>query len=140
MGDAMTPELLKAFCQFQAEVGPIHKNSMGQHSRYADLQAVLGVVLPVLTKHGLMLMQPLEGNQLHTVLWHEAGGSMTFTLDLIVGQGKNPLHTWGAAVTYQRRYAILSLLGLATEDNDGDGVGHKMKGPATASTTDDDFI
>jgi hypothetical protein len=38
----------------------------------------------------------------------------------LLGLNSNPLHAIGGVVTYLRRYAILSLLCLATEDGDGD--------------------
>lgn len=40
---------------------------------------------------------------------------------MITVQGKNPLHSWGASVTYSRRYALLAILGLAADvDTDGE--------------------
>lgn len=45
----------------------------------------------------------------------------------LLGLNNNPLHAIGGVVTYLRRYAILSLLCLATEDGDG------SEQPATAA-------
>lgn len=45
----------------------------------------------------------------------------------LLGLNSNPLHAIGGVVTYLRRYAILSLLCLATEDGDG------SEQPATAA-------
>ena len=52
-----------------------------------------------------------------------------------LGTTTNPLHSIGAAITYLRRYQILSLLSLAAEDTDGhlgkegQEVGHSPIGP-----------
>ena len=49
----------------------------------------------------------------------------------LLGLNSNPLHAIGGVVTYLRRYAILSLLCLATED--GDGSEQAATATATAS-------
>jgi hypothetical protein len=49
----------------------------------------------------------------------------------LLGLNNNPLHAIGGVVTYLRRYAILSLLCLATED--GDGSEQAATATATAS-------
>ena len=40
-----------------------------------------------------------------------------------LGTTTNPLHSIGGAVTYFRRYAVLAILSLAAEDNDGSDYG-----------------
>lgn len=111
---------------------------MGQHSKFADLRTVLATITPPLLEQGLVLTQTLEGQDLITTLRHVGGESIESRCPLIEASGKNALHMWGAAVTYQRRYAIQSLLCLAAEDDDGDSAGHKMKHATTASS--DDFL
>ena len=135
------PDLVKALCKFQADVGPIHKDAAGQHSKYATLQSVLATISPVLSKHGLVVTQTFDGGDLITTLHHISGETVTSTVPLIADGGRNPLHSWGGAVTYQRRYAILAILSLAAGIEDDDGQSATPAKMQKASTTSkDDFF
>lgn len=132
----MTAELTKALCGFHRDVSTIHKEARGNFGAYADLATVLSTVLPALAKNGLAVVQTFQpgadpGEQiLVTSLLHSSGERIDSHLPLTVPKGRNPLHDWGGATTYSRRYALLAILSLAAgiEDDDGDG--------ATAASTD----
>lgn len=137
--------LVAALCAFQQEVAPIHKDSTGQHSKYASLQAVLAAITPALSKAGLAITQTFATDTsgrtlLRTTLRHISGESDTSVVPLVLADGRNPLHVWGGAVTYQRRYAILAILNLAAgiEDDDGDTAGSRVARPTSRAA--DDFI
>lgn len=137
--------LVAALCAFQQEVAPIHKDSTGQHSKYASLQAVLVAISPALSGAGLAITQTFATDiagraLLRTTLRHVSGESETSVAPLITPDGRNPLHVWGGAVTYQRRYAILAILNLAAgiDDDDGDIAGSKVI--KLTSRAADDFI
>ena len=132
-------QIIEALIKFQQEVGPIHKESSAQYCKYADLQTVLAKVNPVLNANGLFLTQLLDGKNLTTEVHHISGELLVSDCDLVITEGRNALHSWGGAVTYQRRYAILSILGLATEDDDGDSAGHKLVKTNSPSNVDDFF-
>ena len=132
-------QIIEALIKFQQEVGPIHKESSAQYGKYADLQTVLAEVNPVLNANGLFLTQLLDGKSLTTEVHHISGEHLASNCDLVITEGRNALHSWGGAVTYQRRYAILSILGLATEDDDGDSAGHRMVTSNSPSNVDDFF-
>ena len=53
---------------------------------------------------------------------HTSGESITDITPLCIGNGKNATQEWGKAMTYTRRYALQSVLGLCVgiEDNDAD--------------------
>ena len=93
---------------------------------YADLGSILALVRPVLSKHGLALIQRLEnpsggGPSIRTELRHADGGVIAASFPL--GEWKTPQQL-GSMVTYIRRYATVSMLGIATEeDDDGRQVG-----------------
>ena len=120
-------ELVKALVAFHKEVPSISKDSKAQYGKYADLGGVLSTVTPPLSKAGLVIMQtfePAEGEGanplLITKLVHTSGEECISRVPMIIGQGRNPLHDWGGSCTYQRRYAILSILGLCADmDTDG---------------------
>lgn len=91
-------------------------------SKYAGLPSVLEVVLPILHKHGIILSQPpqssVEGRiGVETNLIHAESGEVltsSFTMTL----AKNDPQGAGSAITYARRYAIVSILGLNVDDDD----------------------
>lgn len=130
-GSAAQPEpdcLLKALARFQAAVEPIYKTAKGQHSTYTDLHTLLSTITPPLHGNGLVLYHELKGNMLVTRLQYpKTNEEILCEVPLIQPEGsKNPLHAWGAAVTYQRRYSIQALLGLSSQDDDGAQAGHRM--------------
>lgn len=106
----------------QKEIGVIKKDSDNPFykSKYFDINSLLGVVKPILNKHGLVVLQGLtavEGkNGLNTwVVDSETGESIGYTCILpeVVDAQKA-----GSAITYFRRYALQSMLALEAEDDD----------------------
>lgn len=118
-------ELTKALVNFHKEVGTIHKNANAQYGKFADLANVLSTVIPPLANNGLVLTQSFEPSEglepnLVTTLRHVSGESIESKIPLVVNKGRNILHDTGAAITYLRRYQIVSLLGLVADvDTDG---------------------
>ena len=81
---------------------------------------------PALRTAGLVVSQlPEEINGqpgLRTTLMHVSGEHVSAITPLAINSGKNGTQEWGKSVTYTRRYALLSVLGLCVgiEDNDAD--------------------
>jgi hypothetical protein len=141
----MTAELTKALCAFHRDVSTIHKEAHAQYGKYADLAAVLSTVLPALSKNGLAVVQTFEpcadGEQvLVTALLHTSGERIESRLPLVVPKGRNPLHDWGGATTYSRRYALLAILSLSAgiEDDDGDHATQAAPAAAKAVSASED--
>ena len=114
-------ELTKALIQFHKDVDKIEKNARANYGKFADLANVLSTVTPALLKNDLVLTQEFLQDSLTTTLRHVSGETITSVCDLILSEGRNKTQEWGKAVTYQRRYAIVSLLGLVA-DMDMDGA------------------
>ena len=114
-------ELTKALIQFHKDVGVIKKDAKAQYGRFADLCGVLSTVTPALLKNDLVLTQEFLEDSLVTTLRHTSGETISSTSKLVVTPGRNELHSWGASVTYTRRYQICSLLSLVA-DMDMDGA------------------
>jgi hypothetical protein len=131
--------LFKALAAFQQEVPTIHKGTQGFGYSYADLPAIFDKINPLLKKHGLgftQLLQSKDGeNYLATVLFHvESGESIESTtlIPQVQLKGMNDYQSFGSGVTYFRRYALSSALGLVTDkdtDASGEQVKHEPKKP-----------
>jgi hypothetical protein len=87
---------------------------------YADLGDVVKLTRPVLAEHGLVVLTPVEehGDGLKTtvVVLHTSGERMDFG-PFPFPHGATAQAT-GSLVTYYRRYALQSALGIATGDDD----------------------
>ena len=122
--------LFKALADFQQEVPVIIKNSQGYGYQFADLPKIFEVINPLLKKHGLGFTQLIEEQSIITVLFHvESGERLDSKTDIPQGitlKGMNDFQVLGSAITYIRRYALSSALGLVT-DSDPDANGVKEK-------------
>lgn len=100
--------------------------------KYADIGDVLEAVLPVFSKHGLSVMQPTKIDNgsilLITRIAHKAGGVIESEYPVCSLNGNH--QAMGAALTYARRYALTSLIGIAAvDDTDGEGAADVGEGP-----------
>ncbi len=123
-------ELFKALANFQQEVPILHKDTQGYGYSYTDLPEILRTINPLLKKHGLGFIQPLNGNELKTVVFHyESGESIESTVIIPEDsmKGMNKYQSLGSGITYMRRYALSSFLGLVTDkDMDGSTIEDKV--------------
>jgi len=130
--------LFKALANFQQEVPVIHKGATGYGYSYADLPAIFDKINPLMKKHGLGFIQPLNGDSLETVVFHiDSGESITSTVTIpssVQLKGMNDFQVLGSAITYLRRYALSSMLGLVT-DKDTDASGVQVSESRTSAKT-----
>jgi hypothetical protein len=124
-------ELTKALIAFHQQVDKIDKNARGNYGRFADLANVLSTITPALNANGLVITQTFLDDSLVTTLRHVSGESESSTTKLYIADGRNVTQEWGKAVTYQRRYAICSIVGLVADmDTDGEPTPEPEKKPA----------
>jgi hypothetical protein len=94
-------------------------------TKYADITAVIEAIKPALIKHGLFFTQhpqPSEnGITVETVL-HHAGGEHLSLGALFVPANKQDAQAFGSALTYARRYALVTAFGVPVEDDDGNAA------------------
>ncbi len=115
-----------ALAAAQAAMGPALKQAVNPafKSKYADLASVMDACLPALTANGICVMQPTgedeQGRFVKTILAHISGESVECRVPLIVS--KNDMQGYGSAVTYARRYGLMSMAGIAPEDDDGNAA------------------
>jgi hypothetical protein len=116
--------LTAALVESQTNLGNIGKAqtaNVGQYRyTYADLPTILATVRPVLAANGLAVMQTAgcDGDNVHiwSTLLHRSG-EFVMCRPLTLPAGKTAQQT-GSAITYGRRYALLALLNLGTDDDD----------------------
>lgn len=106
----------KQLLTFQSQVNAIKKSATNPHFKknYADLNSILDEVKPLLTDLGLVLTQPIEGGKVKTVITKDKESIFS---EISLPEGLNAQQL-GSAITYFRRYTLLSLLALSTEDDD----------------------
>lgn len=95
---------------------------------YADLDAVLEQVKPVLFAAGLAITQAAQNAGVQTVIMHTSGEWLSFP-PLEVKTGQATPQAQGSALTYARRYQVLAALNVATEDDDGKAAGVPPREP-----------
>jgi hypothetical protein len=122
--------IFKSLSAFQKECPVIHKGTSGYGYSYADLPAIFEVINPLLEKHGLGFTQPICGTKVKTTLFHiETGETIESETDIPQGvqlAKMNDFQVLGSAITYIRRYALTSMLGVIS-DKDIDAAGEQVK-------------
>ena len=121
-------ELASALTKAQAEMPAIKFDSKNPFLKndYASLGAIIAGARPVIAKHGLSVSQLTFGEDgvagVETVLMHTSGEWISSSISMPVGEekGKSSAQVAGSIITYLRRYALASILGMYA-DEDGDG-------------------
>ena len=143
-------KLADALSQAQGEFEAVEKSAANPFfkSKYADLASIIEATAPVLSKHGLSVVQMVswdgEHDLLTTRLMHKDGEWMESTMRLFLV--KADPQGQGSAVTYARRYQLQSLLNLRSVDDDGNAASTNpgqtqtrqspTRAPANESTTE----
>ena len=111
--------------------------------KYADIADVLECVLPVLSKHGLSVTQPTSIKDGSIILLTKLHfNDQTIESEYPVCSLNGNHQAMGAALTYARRYALTTLVGVAAvDDSDGSdaapvGDGGKVKITASQAKTE----
>ena len=107
--------------EFQKRVGAILKNAENPFfkSSYADLNALLDTIKPILNELELVLIQPLKVIEGKSVLATKLidNDKVIAESEIILPDLQDPQKV-GSAITYYRRYSIQSLLLLQAIDDD----------------------
>ena len=101
------------------EIGVVKKNAKNPHFKntYADLNALIEAVEPILLSKGLILLQPIKDGKVFTqVIDTETFEMVESSIDLSPNLTAQAL---GSQITYYRRYTLQSLMSLQADDDDG---------------------
>jgi len=100
-------------------------------SKYADINSVLDSINPILDELGLVIIQcpnVIDGMDILTTSIYIADDPKEYiesNLRLMLPSAD--MQKLGSAITYARRYALISMLTLETEDDDGNDAVAKKK-------------
>lgn len=118
--------IAKALHAAQGEMSGAKKGAANPffNSKYADMNSVVDAVREPFHNNGLSYSQfPIYQDGfagVTTILMHTSGEWIEDTLTLPVVK-KDPQAT-GSAITYARRYALQSIAGIPSEDDDGNAA------------------
>ena len=125
-------KLATALAKAQGEIVGAKKKSSNPFfkSDYADLHEGISATRPVLSKHGLAVVQTTSNVEVigktaflnvGTMLMHESGQWIRSYTPLPVESPVN-CHKLGSAMTYGRRYGLAAMIGIAQMDDDGNAA------------------
>ena len=119
-------ELDRALFDVQGDLYGVTRNKENTFTKakYADLEAVLTEIKPVLQAHGILLQQFVHGEiegfiTVSTRLVHVASGQEQTTLAKLASSGNDDAQALGSANTYLSRYALMAFFALPQVDDDG---------------------
>jgi hypothetical protein len=118
--------LAASLCKAQAEMGGAVKDSKNPFfkSDYADLTSVIKAIKEPFANHGLSYTQfPTNDDGrigVSTLLMHESGEYLEHSYTLPTT--KADPQAAGSAITYARRYALQSIAGIPTADDDAESA------------------
>mgnify|MGYP003620402178 FL=1 len=126
--DIVLDRLMKA----KQQIGTVKKDSKNpfHKSNYASLNAYIDASEEHLIQNGLILVQAGNGSFsepiiVATLMHPESGQWIKSYLPIL--NPKQDSQGLGASVTYMRRYSIATLLGLVSEDDDGETASGRGK-------------
>ena len=128
-------KLVEKLLEIQKSIGAVTKSSSNPHfrSKYADLNEVLDVAKEACNKVGVLILQLCgadeKGRYVSTEL---TDGEGTLQSKVYFSGSEDNMQKIGAAITYARRFGLLSALVLESEDDDGESaVGRGAAGKQT---------
>lgn len=135
-------ELANALCNAQSQMGGAVKDSANPFfkSSYADLTSVIKAIKQPFADNGLSYTQFPVSNEngvgVSTRLMHVSGQwlEMEYTLPTV----KKDPQASGSAITYARRYALQSIAGIPTADDDAESA--MLRGDDKKIISDDQII
>ena len=126
------------------EIGKVTKNSMAKiptkngtmNLVYADINAILEAVEPILLVNGLLLLQPIQNESVCTqIIDIDSGAMIESCMKLPATMQPKDM---GSAITYYRRYTLQSALSLQSVDDDADKATKSASQPKPKESLSDE--
>lgn len=131
-------ELATALSKAQATVEGASKDATNPHfkSKYSDLSACWNACRKALSDNGLAVIQipRTEGSMVtvRTILTHSSGQFIEGELSVQNQNQKNMAQGIGSCITYLRRYALCSFVGISPEEDDGEAAASQQTNSYTS--------
>lgn len=128
-------EFLSALATMQRSLPAVARKGTAHNAKkYARFEDVIETVKEPMADHGFSLTfrlaQDDKAIRVTGVLGHRGGHAeeTTIVLPADASGSKNAVQAWGSSVSYGKRYVAVTLLGIATQDdNDGASAGDTDK-------------
>lgn len=122
----------QALINVQTKLKPLEKRVTGHHGKYANLEVVMDVLKPLLADEALAVIQlPDSSNSgscsIKTILRHAPTGEEISSVITVPMQRQNDPQAFGAAMTYARRYALMCMFSMVTEDDDAASASYTLE-------------
>jgi len=121
-------KIIPALLKTQKEIEPVLKSAENPFykSKFADLPSLMFACKEKLNNNGILVLQPVVGDFVETILIHESGEFVSSKMRIINAKQNDP-QSQGSAVSYARRYGLQSMLFMSAEDDDGEkATDHKI--------------
>lgn len=126
-------KITQALVNFHSEIKSISNDAVNPHfkSKYTTLDHMIDHTKPILSKHGLAVIQFPGGDgeriSIRTLLCH-VSGEWIESEPLSLKPVKTDPQGAGSAITYSRRYSYAAALSLSLgDDDDGNAASHHPK-------------
>ena len=134
-----TTTIYQALASFQQECPVVHKGTSGYGYSYADLPTIFSIINPVLKKFDLGFTQLIQKGGIETILFHTKSDqsitSFTPIPENVSLKGMNEYQVLGSAITYIRRYALSSMLGVVTDKDTDASTPKQIRKPVLNAAT-----
>lgn len=115
----MDKTIYQVIADIQDAMPKMKKDQPGYNYKFFDINQILEVLKPVLKAQNATLTQPLQVIEGRTaVLTIIACNGLHIQSSILLPNLDDP-QKMGSAITYYRRYSLVSLLNLESEDDDG---------------------
>lgn len=125
-------KIAEALASAQSQMKGASKDSINPafKSKYADLSSVIDACRPALSSNGIAYSQSLEKNgddyTMKTILMHKSGEFIEYFFPVVLPEMKGNvgqlMQVLGSVCSYARRYSLMSAVGIAMDDDDGEAA------------------
>lgn len=128
-------KLALALSKAQAAMQAASKDATNPHFKatYTTLSACWDACRKPLSDNGLAIIQVPRTDSnvvtVRTILTHSSGALIQGDLSVTNLNTRNPSQGIGSCITYLRRYALCSFVGISPEDDDGEATGNTNADP-----------
>lgn len=119
--------IYKKIVAIKKEIGTLKKNTENPFfkSQYLDLNALLDAIEPIFEKHNILLIQPIVDNKIQSI-FIDIDSNENVVSEIELPNLTDPQKI-GSAITYYRRYSIVSMFSLKVEDDDANKASGNSK-------------